>query len=349
VAPSSETDFRIQHSAFSIPPTLRPVAKRQSTASKIKPLRLVVWTDRTRVPLVRDTIAAGGDGIQLVGVAAVDAAQSASLADELGAEPIRELRHALPDEGVDAIWLAADGELARDTVRWLRQLRVVVVATEPQPSSLDELEDAQSPGIDGLLSWRAGSTWGAAMDVLTQFGRPDAVSIVAVGTPAHGSLLARLTDAMDVADWFCSPIETVTASMHGLGMVGASESVRGLDGHLTAHVRGADGRTAAITVSSNGAAWLREVILLGPAGRLRVTDGQFEWLDGNGKCLDAHTGGPSDAPRLAAQRLRELVAGTARAIASPAASRLTPAHTALLSCRTGHTESCHRVGNMLAR
>jgi len=322
---------------------------KSSDKSSIRPIRLVVWTDRTRVPFVRDTIAAGGDGVELIGVAAVDSSQVASMAGELQSTPLTELRNGLPNDGVDVIWLAADAEISPDTLRWLRQRRELVVTSEPQPATLDDLEDIDANGVDGLLSWRAAPTWLAATDMLAHFGRPDAVNIVAVGSPSHGSLLARLSDAADLAEWFCAPIETVTASMHGLGMVGGSASVRGLDGHMTSHVRAADGRTAAITASSNGAGWLREVTLLGPAGRLRITDGEFEWLDPAGVLLDSHEGGPSDAPRLAAQRLRELVAGTATSDSAPVAHRLAIAQTALLSCRTGHAESCHRVATLMTR
>src|SRR5690606_15745101 len=116
---------------------------------------------------------------------------------------------------------------------------------------------------------------------------------------------------------------------------GPGETLRSLEGHLVANARFDDGRAAALLVSDHAAAYAREILLLGEAGQLRITDDGWTWLGLDGRAIDEHRVPAADAPAAAAVLADALNRLLDPAIPNPApidhATVLSTAQAALLS------------------
>lgn len=131
----------------------------------------------------------------------------------------------------------------------------------------------------------------SAAELIEQAGELLAFNVECVGAPSSGSLGARLFDAVDVVVELFGVPERVDAafvwhdrprSVHSI----PGESLRGLDGDFTGHLRFADGRSGTVLASNRGGAWRRELVLICERGRLRINDRGLEWLDADGSATD---------------------------------------------------------------
>ncbi len=352
-----------------------------------------VWMSPGQRELVEAIASLAHLRIETAGCA--EAGRSGALAESLGAQPIDDLRAALAStkakvfllasaDGLAADRAAADADLFRDCeARGTR-----VVALEPVPASIVELA-AGAPG--GSLDEADGAGWSAAQwtrfvplsrgtralresaDVLSQFGAVRSASIECLGAPAHGSLGARLLDAMDLAMNLVGEPESVDAGFTGADGGQAvhslpGESLRGLSGDLTAHLRLADGRACTVLASNQAGRWERVITLLGAGGRLRIYNDGFEWIGIGGERVDqsrARRGArqaftpptvkaaEADAPAGCAAAVAEQIGNLLRAGPSDRSSGamdlarvLALAQTALLSARTGEGESVATIRRM---
>ena len=202
-----------------------------------------------------------------------------------------------------------------------------------------------------------------AADVLEHFGHVRTVMFRGWCTRGQGSLGARLFDALDTIVSLLGTPEQVHATyvwpVRGRPVHPTTdETLRGLSGDLTANLRFADGRTAAVAVSDCASRWSRAVTLIGDGGRLCVSDdapdgmgtgtGGFVWLNADGTTVDvsrsmreARTEGRTD------EALVEAVADALSRLLDPrvpapaptdTAAVLATAGAALLSARTGEAE-----------
>jgi len=203
-----------------------------------------------------------------------------------------------------------------------------------------------------------------AADVLEQFGHVRTVLIEGWSGPGQGSLGARVFDALDCVISLLGVPEQIHATyvwpIRGRGLhQAAGETLRGLSGDLTANLRFADGRTAAVALSDRAARWSRTVTLIGDGGRLRITDdgaagvgtgtGGFAWLTADGAGVDASRPprkkrGMEERPdealvdAVADQLARLLDARTPAPSPTDTTGVLAAAGAALLSARTGEAE-----------
>lgn len=171
----------------------------------------------------------------------------------------------------------------------LNRARAGILVLEPLPAGISDCTDKPSPESVWLVPlMRRGRAMALLDQVREQFGPVRSMSVTMRCRPTHGSLYARLTDAVDMVERMCGEIEMVDAAMSvPAGMpTEAPQSLRALRGCLTLNARFAENRCACIHVSNMGAVWSRGVTILGDNGSLRITDEQFEWCDPEGRVLD---------------------------------------------------------------
>ncbi|MBL9031758.1 MAG: hypothetical protein JNM80_08625 [Phycisphaerae bacterium] len=260
--------------------------------------RVVVWLAPHQTQLVRQI--ADLAQLQLVGVGTASRGQG--VASELDAPSHDDLRAALAATPADLVWIASPGSfgVSSDDASALDEAhrRGTRVATlEPIPASALVLGEPAWNAVIGagairfIPSMRAAPSLRDAAEVVAAFGEITALLVESLGSPREGTLGARFYAALDLVLGFLGEPETIDAAyvspvpgpaLHAL----PSESLRDLSGHLTANLRYADGRAAAVAASDHAGRWSRVVTLLGPSGRLRCYDDGFEWIGPEGERRD---------------------------------------------------------------
>jgi len=248
---------------------------------------------------------------------------------------------------------------------------------QPQGSTRNAAEGGTLAGAGGgwaslVPLMRASRAMRDAADVLEQFGQVRTVLVECWCRAGQGTLGARLFDAMDCIVSLLGVPEQVDAtyvwpvSGHALHAA-AGESLRGLEGDLTANMRFAGGRAAAVALSDRASRWSRSVTILGDGGRLRISDdgvsgdgigpGGFVWLSADGQTVDAsrpvrRKRGQEDRPdealvdALADQLARILDPRAPVPGATDYPGVLAAGGAALLSARTGESESSETILRM---
>lgn len=102
-----------------------------------------------------------------------------------------------------------------------------------------------------------------------------AAAIVITGNRSHGSLTARMADAVDLLSCLMGHGESVTALV-----------LPGQTGNATMHIRFGSNRSATILVSLEGAALARHVTLTGSAGCIEASERTLVWTGPDGEELD---------------------------------------------------------------
>lgn len=178
----------------------------------------------------------------------------------------------------------------------------------PDRSGLGSAGGVQTTGRAALLETLGG--WAAfcpcarvsrvvreAVELIEHVGPVRAMSVESLGRPEHGSLGARVFDAMDLVASFMGVAETVdgayapVARSRGVHSV-PSQRLRALDGSLTAHARFADGRSASIVASNRAGSWSRRLVMICDSGRAVVDDRGVQWIGSTEG--HTHDGGRAD-------------------------------------------------------
>lgn len=351
--------------------------------------RALVWMLPEQAGLVRGICESVGVTISHVGDASGSRGRGADLAAEFAAEKIDDLRRALATEDVELVLLAA-GTRFEDAgaIRECAARGTRVVTLEPLPAGVLEVleptgdgptnagdegmglslgpEPMDEPGIDGSSAreWasfvplaRHAPVMRGALDVIQQLGGLRMVSVQAWSGPGQGSLGARLYDAIECVTWLLGQPETidaalVSASIGQMPGATASPSLRELEGDISATLRYSGGTAAAIAASSQAGRWSRTITLVGERGRVRIFDDGLEWIDADGKIVEASRDstrirGAAQSEPMLAQAVRVVAEQVSRLLdpsrpvepPSNVLSVLATAGAALLSARTGQGES----------
>ncbi len=239
----------------------------------------------------------------------------------------------------------AEGVLPGD-LDTARRTQMRIPAIEPPDAQMEGLYTLdrgrdETLGRIVLTPWiRLSPAWLSAAEPQEALGQIQSVDIESTCRPGEGSLYGRLFDAMDLLLYLMGLPDQIDAALTGpLGEV--PDALPSLTGHLTAHLRFGHRASAVIRVSDRAAQWRRRVTAQGNTGELELEDDHYRLYGPNGKCLDesaasSQTSSPDGL--IAAQWKRWIEHAHTPAPIDPRAI-VACCQTALLSCKTGNTES----------
>ncbi len=334
--------------------------------------RAILWLSPAQVGLARE--AARGAELDIIGAGSPERGQSGRVASELGSgsgapASLGDLRAALAGADADLFWIASPGafgatgsdeDAAAILAAHSRGARIATL--EPIPAAATDLASrAWSEGVPRVIDIPAFvPLWPASLpprEAIASIGPVRTLALEWWGTSEQGSLASRLFAAMELVLRLLGEPESIDAAYigpddaRGVHAV-PGESLRGLTGDLTANLRLAGGRGAAIALSDRAARWGRSLSLIGPGGRIRVHDEALEWIGSDGRPVDEPAarprrrraapaeGGPSPAAAALAEGLTRLLASGVPDDPRPdARAVLATCHAAMLSARTGQCES----------
>lgn len=247
--------------------------------------RTIVWGRADQVDLAR----AVRERVDLTVVAAghADGGAATAMADGLEARRATDLRHTVREIEHDLLWILDASGLTGEDLAAVLERSALTLSHEP-------VADRVPPEVGvGLLErvrliplMRRGAAMEAFADMREAFGPVRSVNVAARGRREHGSLYARLTDALDALEWLCGPAEQLDAAMSGpLGEPPAI--LRDFDGHVSVNARFASNCCGCAQVSNMGAGWARGVTVLGDRGCARITDTILEWWNPEGELVDS--------------------------------------------------------------
>lgn len=210
-----------------------------------------------------------------------------------------------------------------------------------------------------------------ASETIAAFGTVRSLSLSVTSRMGELSLGSRLFAAMDTIVAFMGPQDpawidaanTTPVARHRVGS--STESLTSLQGDINAMLRYDDARSAVLSVSDMAGASdpdAFELSLLGPQGRLVISQNNFNWFAPDGSVRDSYQA-PTElthaarivAPMLEHQRTHAPAPNDSSVFAAPSRTNhgqpislraLILAHTALLSIRTGHPESPSTIADM---
>ncbi len=332
-------------------------------------VRTAVWLNEDQAPLALEV--ARRAGLELTIAGSPDRGRSAAVAASLSAQAHDDARTLLLEAEVDLVWfLSAKGVDEDPAALIAASERGVRLATlEPIPASAiaiahprwnKNIGGASACDIVRLCPFdRFSRAARDAADLLDLFGSASVLSIDATCAPGEGTLGSRLLSAIDQVHALLGEPEAVNAVFTPPASENAIVSAPGddllnLHGSISAAVRLADGRGATILVSDQSHDWYRDITLIGPKGRLTITDSGTTWSGESGSGdTDPHAptpalgSRPTDAAEAISWSLRRLLdPGLPPERPSDIASLLATAQTALLSARTGQAETVATVRRM---
>jgi hypothetical protein len=185
---------------------------------------------------------------------------------------------------------------------------------------------------------------------LAQFGPVQCVNVFFRGGAGHGTLAARLFDAMDIVLDLCGPIETVNAALSG-PLQNVPDHMHDLRGHMTVNIRFKPNRCACAALSDSAGGWFRGITVLGDGGCIRISETGFEWIGADGTMIDKHHEPPARSPgEHIGLQITRFLGGRDHTQAPPDCLTLvTLCEAARLSCLTGQDEAPAKLKEMLAR
>lgn len=317
--------------------------------------RVIAWIDRDQESLLRDVLSAGELSLAAVGSPEPGAANL--LADETGAQRLNDLRMAVKSDWGDGdsssmLLLGSATPIESDVRRLITESSLRAFTIEPQFGSIAEM--SADPLLSGLPTFvplaRRCAGYRAAAEVFTQFGPAQCVNVFFRSGAGHGSLVARLFDAMDVVLDLCGPIETVNAALSG-PLQNVPEDLHDLRGHMTVNIRFKPNRCACAALSDSAGGWFRGITVLGDGGCIRISEMGFEWIGPDGRMIDQHHEPPQrTAGEHIGLQIRRMLAGKDHTQSPPdCLALMTLCEAARLSCMTGQDERPAKLKEMLAR
>jgi hypothetical protein len=339
--------------------------------------RIAVWLTPDQIPLLHQV--AVSTSLSVVAAGSPLRGQSNAVAHALDTLAIDDLRAMLLSAEADLILIASAGTFGSgprgddvEAVLAAAQRGVQVATLEPVPATALDLAGSgwNTPAVRGkpavevirqLPLMRTSRSLRSAADVLETFGPFRMLNLECWSRSHEATLGGQIYSAMDSVLGLMGEPETIDAAyvspIQGTGLhMLPGETLRDLHGDLSAVMRFADGRTASLVLSDQGARWNRSATLVGPSGRLRLFDDGFEWLSPRGEKVDharpesSQRGMPPSDHALAAlaDAITRMLDGSSPERAADPAAVLAMGQAALLSARTGQPESPATIRRMAA-
>ncbi len=310
---------------------------------------LLIWTEARRAPLTRRLAAALGDAVSIVAVGGPRRGEVAELADTLGVASSDDLRQMRIDHPASHLLVVGAAGVKRDDVVAALAEGTHVFTLEPLAADADPAGADVEPTrgrLRQLPLLRFSPAYLAAAEPTQAIGRVEAISIAAAGPADELSLFARLADTIDFAIALIGVPDQIDATLTG-GLVEPPEQLRGLAGHMTVNLHAADRAGAAICVSDRSPVHHRRATVIGRTGLMHLDDHAYALharAEGEPP-LDEREGdaGPTDTAALVAEQLRYFLRGTAQREPVDRRAVIGCCEAALLSTRTGQSESTDRV------
>jgi len=296
-------------------------------------------------------------GLAIVSAAGPSSGATATIADALGCARSSDFRHDVFHAQPDLVLLLSSDDLGDDGWSALEETGIPTISLEPRAAGITDMRKprphssriVQSPLVRSL------SLLHAFDESRESFGPVRSVNIAMRCRRTHGSLYARLTDAVDIMERLCGPAVLVDASMSG-PMGSPPDSLRAMHGHLTVNARFSENCCACIHVSDLGAVWSRGITILGDGACIRLTDHAFEWRDETGELVDrsidesvrGDDGGSSTPMTCMVRDIRRVLSPNAASLSQPEPERIVPVCEAIrLSLRTGQAETPRKFHDLI--
>ncbi len=322
------------------------------------PVPGVVWLNPQQESLAEHVVRAAG--IDVIAAGCPGARRAPAPASLLGVSLADDFRRTIADHPDAAtLVLAADADV-RDALthpdslaRGVAESYAPIFTTEPLAGTLNAVARLHgdhpkfSARVHRIPTFAAAPGFAATLASLESFGGPRSLDLACRAARGSISLGGLLLGAMEFVVLTLGEPESIDASISGLDALAGlrlapGETLDRIAGDLSAHLRFADGRSAAVSLSDQGGVWFRGATILGAGGCIRADDRSMSRTDSAGEEIDEST--PDSAMQvglagLLAREVRGRLEG--RIVATPdvrveAAYAL--AEAALLSARTGQPE-----------
>jgi hypothetical protein len=310
---------------------------------------MLIWTDARRVPLAKRLIDELGDVLSVCAVGGPRRGEVAELAEHVQIDAADDLRQMRLDHPSRHILLTSAAGVKRDDIAAALADGVTLFTLEPLGATVDvplhqETPEPQHGQLIQLPLLRWCPAYIAAAEPTQAIAQAQAANITSIGKADDLSLFARLADAMDFAIHLIGVPDQIDATLTG-GLVEPPEHLRGLAGHMTVNLHAADQAGATLCVSDRSPIHHRSAIVVGRTGVLTMDDHRYALHTESDEPLDQFEGDRSanDTASLVALQLRYHLS---HALTRDAVDRRTIigcCQTALLSTRTGQSESTERI------
>ncbi len=302
----------------------------------------LIWTDAPRAALI-EQVAQRVEGLSVLAVGGPRKAEVKPLAESLDAEPYDDLRKMLVDRPGSSLVLGTMDGARLDDLRQAVEQGADVLALEPpcdENGRTLRWERGQEPAgrLVHAPMLRLSPAWLSAADPQQVLGRLCAVSLALLGPAEAGSLFTRLYDAMD---WIVSTLgipQGIEARLTG-PLSEPPENPTGLTGRMTAHLHFSDGASATLLAADRAAVWSRQMSVVGESGQLLMDDRGYQIFAAGADEADAAAVAPNDPVELIARQWRWMIDHRMGPERIDLAGVLASCRAALLSARTGETES----------
>lgn len=356
------------------------MSKSTSASKAVKPANAMVWAMPEQVEMLVPVLER--IGIQVVGAGCPISAQSGTVAKTFGCDVEDDLRHLLSTQRPDLVLLAStrgfadqESELDFAALEHAHSQEVSVATLEPLPTRpgvmtgtgwMDSNHARYSTELAVIVPMiRQTNLVDELMATLETFGAIRSMSVSLSAPSSFGSLGARIFEAMDLVRTLVGVPQTIDASFQSAHRVGVTtgihplpgQSLRDLEGILTAHLRMPDGRGIVMQITDQVGLSALRLSILGSEGQIMVTDYGFERFDASGKLIDScqmiklNPQYKLDLDPIAIRLSEQLIqlcsgVGPVRApVDHPSVFAM--GHAALLSARTGQGETPSTIRRLL--
>lgn len=249
-----------------------------------------IWTDPTRTSLIGRVLQLMAPAVRPIAVGGPRGAQLDTLAQKLGCPRYDDLRKMVVDHPASFLLLSSSALLRFEDILAAVNEGSDVLALEPIAGDFDELNVPQSTAMKSgqvvcIPAFAASPGWMGAAEPADVLGQSQVISYRSFGQIGECSLLARLFDAFVFLQQLAPMPESIDASLI-TPLAGLPQQLRGMTGHLLAHLRFAGDRAGVLHVSDQAGLGGRSLFVQGERAELHIGDHEYELRDLDGKIID---------------------------------------------------------------